>query len=236
MAVRTVLALLLLLAPLSTAAQTLLLEATADATLIETPDGSLANGAGPVFFVGRTNQDQYGVRRALLYFDVAAALPRRARIRDVRLTLYVSPSNPTPRRIALHRLLAGWGEGNSFASGGSGAPAEPGDVTWIHRVYDDELWVRPGGHFAARVSGSQQVAGSGFYTWEGTRKMRADVRLWLAAPHRNFGWILIGDEATRQNVKSFASREEPDSSLRPLLEIDYVLPGDQARGSLNQLE
>jgi hypothetical protein len=218
--------LLLLFAPLSSAAETLLLEATADATLIETPDGSLANGAGPVFFVGRTNQDQYSVRRALLHFDVAAALPRHVRIQDVRLTLYLSPSNPAPRRIALHRLLADWGEGDSSASGGGGALAGSGDATWIHRFYDHEFWVRPGGHFVRRASGLRDVAASGFYTWPGTRKMRADVRRWLAAPHRNFGWILVGDETTRQNVKSFASREESDVSLRPILEVHYLLPGE----------
>ena len=223
---RTGIALGLLLAAASATAETILVEAGRDATLIEEPDGALANGAGPVFFVGRTNQRQNSVRRGLIYFDVAAALPEKALVESVRVTLYMSPSNSDPSPIGLHRLLAGWGEGASFASGGGGDLSLPGDATWIHTFYDDGFWVKPGGHFIARASVSRDVAASAFYTWESTQKMVADVRLWLAVPHRNFGWILLGDEKMPQNVKSFASREEPDPSLRPILEVIYYLPGE----------
>jgi hypothetical protein len=223
--------LLLLFAPAAATAETVLVECARDATLIEDPGGGLANGSGPAFFVGRTNQAENSVRRGLIYFDVAAAVPRNARIESVRLTLYLSPSNSAPLRIDLHRLLAAWGEGASFASGGSGDFSAPGDATWIHTFYDDEFWVQPGGHFVARASASRDVAASDFYTWESTRKMIADVRLWLAAPHRNFGWILLSDETTPQTAKSFASREAPDPSLRPVLEVTYHLPrGEQHRG------
>jgi hypothetical protein len=229
-AMRSGIALLLLLTPALATAETVLIDAGRDATLIEDPDGALANGSGPVFFVGRTNQAQDSVRRGLVYFDVAAALPRNARVENVRLTLYMSPSNPGPRGIHLHRLLADWGEGASSASGGGGDFSAPGDATWIHTFYDDAFWVRPGGHFVGRASASREVGDTGFYTWESTRKMVADVRLWLAAPHRNFGWILIGDETTPQNAKSFASREEPDASLRPVLEVTYHLRGRRGAG------
>jgi hypothetical protein len=218
--------LLLLLIPALAVAETVLVEADRDTTLIEEPDGALANGSGPVFFVGRTNQAQNGARRGLIFFDVGAALPEKARVDGVRLHLYMWPSNADSRRIALHRLLADWGEGASFASGGGGDFSAAGDGTWIHTFHDGEFWVRPGGHFVARASASRDVEDSGFYTWEGTQKMLADVRRWRAAPHRNFGWILLGDETTRQSVKSFASREEPDPSLRPVLEVIYHLPGE----------
>ncbi|MGD8376129.1 MAG: DNRLRE domain-containing protein [Acidobacteriota bacterium] len=224
-ALRVGITVLLLAAPLSATAETVLVEADRDATLIQDPDGALGNGSGPVFFVGRTNQGQNSVRRALLRFDVAAALPRNARVLDARLTLHMTSSNPTPRVIGLHRVLADWGEGNSYAAGGSGDDAAPGDATWIHTFFDDAYWVSPGGQFVTADSGAREVGSSGFYTWEGTPKMAADVRMWLAAPHRNFGWVLIGDETTAQNVKSFASREESDPALRPALEITYSLPG-----------
>jgi hypothetical protein len=223
--VRTAIALLLLLAPALATAETVLIEAGRDATLIEEPDGALANGSGPAFFVGRNNQAQNSVRRGLVYFDVAAALPRNARVESVRLTLYLSPSNSGLRALRLHRLLSDWGEGASFASGGGGDSSAPGDATWIHTFFDDEFWPRPGGHFVRRASASQDVGASGLYTWEDTRRMLADLRLWLRAPRRNFGWILIGDETTPQNAKSFASREEPDPSLRPVLEVTYHRPG-----------
>lgn len=214
--------LLMLLAPVLASADTVLIEAARDTTLIEDPDGAQANGSGPLFFVGRTNQRRHSVRRGLVYFDVAEHLPRNARVESVRLTLYLPPTpNSARRRIDLHRLLADWGEGASFATGGSGDFSAADDATWIHAFYDDEFWVRPGGHFIARASASREVAASAFYTWESTRKLVADVRRWLAAPHRNFGWILLGDETTPQNAKSFASREEPDPSLRPVLEVSY---------------
>ena len=221
-----VLALVLLLTPAVVTAETILIDAALDATLIEETDGALANGAGPVFFVGRTNQRQSSVRRGLLHFDVSASLPRNARVESVRLTLYMSPSNSDPSPIGLHRLLSEWGEGVSFATGGGGDVSSPGDSTWVHTFYEDAFWVMPGGHFVARASVSRDVAAPAFYTWESTPKMVADVRLWLAAPQRNFGWILLGDETTPQNVKSFASREELDPSLRPVLEVVYHLPRD----------
>ncbi len=221
-----VIGLLLLLSAAPATAETIFVEATRDTTLIEDPAGALANGAGPVFFVGRTNQRQNSVRRGLIYFDVAAVLPEHARVESARVMLYMSPSNPAPHRIALHRLLFAWGEGTSYASGGSGDFSAPGDASWIHTFYDDAFWVKPGGHFVVRASSWRDVGTSAFYTWESTQKMVADVRLWLAAPDRNFGWILLGDETTPQNVKSFASREEPDSALRPTLELTYSLPGE----------
>jgi hypothetical protein len=215
--------LFLLLAPVWAAAETVLIEAGRDATLIEEPDGLLANGSGPAFFVGRNNQAANSIRRGLVYFDVAAVLPRNARVESARLSLYMSPSNASPRRIRVHRLLSDWGEGSSYASGGGGDLSTAGDTTWIHTFYPDELWVRPGGQFVPRASAARDVGASAVYTWESTRKLVRDVRLWLRAPNRNFGWILIGDEASRQNAKSFASREARDPSLRPLLEVTYRL-------------
>jgi hypothetical protein len=216
---------LLLVGP--AAAETVAIEANRDATLIEDPDGALANGSGPVFFAGRTNQTQNSVRRALLYFDVAAVVPERAVIERVALTLFMSPSNPESRRMALYRVQADWGEGSSSASGGGGAPSEPGDATWLHTFFDTDFWAHSGGQFIGRVSSRRVVAGSGFYTWESTNHLVQDVRLWKSAPKRNFGWILIGDETTRQTVKSFASREFSDPAFRPILEVTYRLPGER---------
>jgi hypothetical protein len=215
---------LLLGGPVS--AETVIIEADRDATLIEDPDGELANGGGPLF-VGRTAQDENGVRRALLHFDVAAALPEQAIIEDVSLTLHMLPSHPEVRRLRLYRVLADWGEGPSFSGGGGGAQAEPGDATWLHTFYDYDFWVHSGGQFVGRSSATLEVGDSDFCTWEGGSHLVQDVRLWNAAPHRNFGWILTGDETTYQSVKSFASREHADPVLRPALAVTYRLPGNR---------
>ena len=211
------------LAALPAAADTVRLEPDRDATLIEHPDGALANGSGPVFFAGRNNQINDSIRRALLHFDVAGALPERALIDGVSLTLYMTPSNPEPHTLRLYRVLADWGEGPSSASGGGGAPARPGDVTWLHTFWNTDFWAHAGGQFVGSDSSALEVGASGFYTWESTIHMVADVRLWATAPQRNFGWVLIGDERVRQSVKSFASRESMEPMQRPVLEITYQM-------------
>ena len=88
----------------SVTAETMLIEAGRDTTLIEDPDGALSNGSGPSFFVGRTGQTQNGVRRGLLYFDVAAALPDNAIVESAALTLYTLPGRSNLREIRVHRL------------------------------------------------------------------------------------------------------------------------------------
>ena len=217
--------LVLLLGTVPAVAAVVRLEPDRDATLIEDPEGALANGAGPALFAGLTSQGS--VRRALLHFDVAAALPERAVIERVVLTVFMAPSNSETRTLRLHRVLADWGEGPSYGEGGGGADAEPGDVTWLHTFYDTEEWVRAGSQFLGRASAAADVSDSGFYAWGSNPQMEADVRLWAASPARNFGWALLGDETARQSSKNFASREHPNAMLRPALEITYHAPGDR---------
>jgi hypothetical protein len=221
----TIFSMLLAACPLAMA-DTLTLEASRDATLIEHPEGALANGSGPAVFIGRTAQGENNLRRALIFFDVAAALPSHALVESASLTLFMTPSNPDPRVIRLYRVLADWGEGPSSSSGGGGAPSQTGDATWIHTFWDTDFWVQSGGQFLGRVSSQLVVSDSGSYTWKSTDHLVQDVRLWNVSPELNFGWILIGDEQTPQSVKSLASRENPDPSLRPVLEITYRMPGE----------
>ena len=220
-----VVSLVLLLGTVPVVAATVRLEPDRDATVIEDPEGALANGAGPALFAGLNSQGS--VRRAFLHFDVEAALPERAIIERVVLTLFMAPSNAETRTLRLHRVVADWGEGPSYAEGGGGADAEPGDVTWLHTFYDAEEWVRAGGQLLGRASAAADVSGSGFYAWGSSPQMAADVRLWAATPARNFGWALLGDETASQSSKNFASREHPSAMLRPVLEIAYRVPGDQ---------
>jgi hypothetical protein len=206
-------------------ADTIRIVADHDATLIESSDAGLANGSGPFFFAGRTNQAEGSIRRALVHFDVAGALPEGAIIEDVALILFMTASNPAIRLYTLHRVQDDWSEGPASSSGGGGAPALPGDTTWLHRSFDTEAWRQPGGDFLPEPSARLEIGDTGSYTFgpddaHGSR-LRADVILWAAAPHRNFGWALLGDETVPQGVKSFASRENADPSLRPVLEITY---------------
>ena len=112
------------------------LNASKDNTLYEKADGSLSNGAGQYFFAGRTNQGvPESVRRGLIAFDIAASIPAGSTINSVTLTLYMSRSNSGQgnQPVALHRLLANWGESTSDAGGQEGA----GDAAAI--AADDQV-------------------------------------------------------------------------------------------------
>jgi hypothetical protein len=220
-AARFAIGVIALACPFSARADLASVPASRDATLIEDAEGGLANGAGPVFFVGRNNAEVGSIRRALLAFDVGAAIPAGARVTRVEVELEVTPSNPDVFEVGLHRALVPWSEGPSSASGGGGAPSQSGDATWLHSDYDGELWDQPGGDFDAAPSAWATVGEPGLVVWEATPELVQDVQDWLDAPAANHGWILIGGEYEPQTAKSFASRESADEEARPRLLVEY---------------
>ena len=197
-----------------------------DATLIESATGALANGAGPHFFVGRTSQTNGSVRRAVIAFDVADRLPRGVRVTSARITLAMSQTNAGTESIHLHRVLTQWTEGSSVAEGGSGAAAQPGDVTWIHASFPGSPWAAAGGDFAPVPSASAVVGDPGLYTFGSTPELTADVQAWLDEPSANHGWILVGNEASASTVKRFDARESSDLAARPVLVVEFGRPAD----------
>ena len=116
---------LILTTGMAALADTILVEAERDATLIEDPDGARANGSGPAFFAGRNSQAQNSIRRGLIRFDLAGLLPPGAIVEEAWLELHALPGNPPSREVRLHRVLAFWEEGPSVSSGGGGAPRSP---------------------------------------------------------------------------------------------------------------
>ena len=210
----------------SAPAETAIVPASADNTLIESPTGAFSNGAGPAFFVGRNSQASNFRRRGLIRFDVAAALPPGVIVTRAELRLVLTPSNPPPIEIELHRVLADWGESESSATGGSGDDAAPGDATWLHTFFADELWAHPGGDFSPEASATLGVGDAGAYVWASTPAVVADVQAWLDFPEENYGWLLRSAEDVPTSAKRFASREEEDAALRPELVVEYEYPCD----------
>jgi hypothetical protein len=197
-----------------------------DNTLYEDTTGSLSNGAGAHFFAGRTNQPSGSIRRGLLAFDIAGALPPGATISSVTLTLNMSFTITGAQTVSINRVLADWGEGTSAAAGneGTGAQATTGDATWIHRFFNTTPWTTAGGDFASTPSSSQSVDALGPYTWGSTAAMVSDVQGWLDNPSGNFGWIIIGNESTTLTAKRFDSRQDPDTTVRPHLTVTFAPP------------
>ena len=92
--------------------------ASKDNTLYEDRRGRLSNGGGTHFFVGVT--DTGNIRRGLIAFNIAGAIPAGALITSVSLKLHMSQTIAGSQNITLHRVLADWGEGDSNAPGEEG--------------------------------------------------------------------------------------------------------------------
>lgn len=205
------------------AAEQAFLEAARDNTLFEDTSSYRSNGIGDGLFSGLTVNDE--LRRALIAFDIATAVPAGSQITDVQLQLNMSQQRNGPHTSALHRVTSDWGEGNSNSTergGGMGAPAAPNDATWAHTFYDTAQWTTVGGDFVAQSSASVAINGDGLVTWGSTAQMVADVQLWLDTPDSNFGWIVLTDEQTPGSAKRFDSREHLGLNTQPLLVVTYV--------------
>jgi len=205
------------------------LEPIKDNTICDDHDNDRSNGAGNYLHAGVADGrfiNDY-TRRALLAFDIAGAVPAGATITRVVLTLHMSMTTASERTVELRRVLADWGEGDSFAGRGEGEGtlAEPGDATWTHTFFDTGSWATPGGDFSAVVSASQPGAGVAFYTWD-SQDMIADVQAWLDAPETDFGWIILGDESEplRNTAKRSDSRTNPEPANRSSEGTAYPFP------------
>jgi hypothetical protein len=201
-------------------AEVVTLSPARDNTLFADANGDTSNGAGPALFAG--NNGQGLTRRALLRFDLAAALPPGAAIDSVALALTVSNApNSIPRTFTLHRVLRDWGEGSSYATGGAGAPAADGDATWQYAFYPTQPWFTSGGDIDDVASGARTLTGQGSYAWRGV-DLTADVQSWLSKPATNHGWLLRGEESGLNTARRFESREASEPADRPALTIYYT--------------
>jgi hypothetical protein len=210
------------------AAATITINPTRDGTLYESAAGTLANGAGENFFVGRTNQSTGSIRRGLLFFDVTV-VPAGSIITGVTLTLTESRGQSGERAISVFRATTGWTTSTSDAGGneGGGTTALTGDATWTSASLGTTLWTAPGGDFSATSSATTGVDGAGVYTWSGDGLI-ADVESWLKHGPDNMGWVLRGDESVGGTAKRFTTVEGAFAS-RPTLTITYIPePGSAA--------
>ena len=194
------------------------LVASRDNTLYEDTTGAWSNGSGRFMFAGLTNGGS--IRRALLSFDVANSGVQAGTIIDnVVLVLHMSRTTAGAKTVSLHRAVMDWGEAGSDATNneGRGAASQPGDATWIHTFFDTTLWSTAGGDFDSVASAGALVDGVGFYVWNTTARMVADVQSWLDNPTTNYGWILLGDESGSTSSKRFATGDITIPEFRPRL-------------------
>lgn len=205
-------------------ADTVTLNPVADNTLIEDPTGAYSAGASYNVYCGRVGSNGSGtLRRALIRFDLSS-IPAGSTVTGVQLRMYMSQGQAGTRPHSLYKVLASWGEAGSFSFGGAGAPAQPGDATWIHRFSPSTLWSTPGGDFAQSSSATQDITGIAWYTWGSTPGMVADVQSWVNDPQGNFGWMVRGEEVIQRTAKRFDSRQSSNPSTKPQLIITFTPP------------
>lgn len=227
---------LVLLSQQAVLAGTVSLNPSRDNTLIEqtNPNAQLSNGTGDIF-VGRTGQGgNISIRRGLIRFDVAGAIPSGATITAATLTMRDVMGNNGDRTVSLHRALQDWGEGTSFQAGGMGAAATNNDATWLYAFYNSAspgsspTWSTPGGDFDPSGSASTVVLGNNMgqahsFQWSGAG-MVADLQSWLDNPAANFGWLVRGDESVGMTAKRLNGRtlNNPSTDVPPVLMITFV--------------
>jgi spore coat protein A len=191
---------------------------------IYSENGTLSDGVGQHLFAGLTSNS--AERRALIQFDIAAAVPSGSTITAVTLTLRLDKTQTTNVAVALYPATADWGEAGSLAGGeeGGGGPAQTGDATWTYRLYATAMWAAAGGDASATASATTTVGTNLVdYTWS-SAAMVTDVQRWLDMPAMNHGWLVRAPGAAASDIKRFASRNNADSTVRPRLSITFTPP------------
>lgn len=206
--------------------ETILISPEKDNSIFQVTE-EFSNGMGPEIYTGTINLGLRWIRRGLIQFNFSD-IPEGSTITEVSLEMYCTKASAsgTDMNYNLHRLEKSWGESSSNASNGQGTPAEPGDATWIFRFFDEVspiLWIDDGGEFVASSSATLAVNdANAYYTWT-SNQLKDDVQDMLDNPDLNFGWIIRADDETIQGLgRAFASRENPDEDLRPVLTVSYI--------------
>jgi hypothetical protein len=215
----------------TTEATEVILSPSMDNTLIGPGTGANSNGAGDGIYAGQIGffGGSEDIRRGLLQFDLSE-IPADATITSVTLNMsVVKTPNDNTYEFSLHRSNESWGEGGSDFPGGVGAPAQPGDATWVTRFHPIIPWSVAGGDFATDSSSTTMISGLGDYAFAGD-DLIDDVQVWLDNPKLNNGWVILGEEGTSKTVRKFGSREYFDASKHPTLVVAYEeaggMPGD----------
>jgi hypothetical protein len=161
--------------------------------------------------------------RALLRFDVAAALPPARTIVSAHARADRPQDHRGPQPVRIHRLLADWSEGRPTARlEGAGGVALPATLHGPRARSAN----RCGPRWAAtsRPSRAPRPASTIHDAHLGPDARDGERRAALARrPDQNAGWIVIGAEGLSGSSKRFDSRTNP-SAAGPTLTIDFNPP------------
>jgi Carboxypeptidase regulatory-like domain len=158
--------------------------------------------------VDKVGWDSYGVRRALLYFDVQDSLPTGVEVLDSTMNLYLSAES-----TSANVQVGAYGLSKIFTT----------SATW-NAWFPPYTWDTPGGDYDAITAYDQEAVGGslGIYSWD----LSALTWEWYTNEIANDGILLKDvDETTGANLFSFNSGVA--SSNQPVLSIDYTTTIDE---------
>ena len=154
-------------------------------------------------------------RAAVLYFDLAD-LPPQAVISSAYLKLYTNPSSPNEyyiqEEVAAYRItdpdgLGDWdrAEADWFSRNSPWSNTGGGEITTVLSDPLDTIPVNPA------------ASATHWFNWDVT----SAVAGWNDGSFVNQGLLLATTDLNDTTVNYFSSSEEPDTTLRPILEITY---------------
>lgn len=201
------------------------------------PDNN--NGRNGSIYTGRN--DQGGIMRGLIRFDLPQTLQARATVSNVTLTMTTrglgsnGTAPPAPATASLQAVTTSWTEGNGIGNDAPtftvGDPCGTTGATWNQpNCTGGASWA--GGAVATTVSGQASVpaAISTAVVWDsataGNAGMVADVQGWLDDPTANQGWRIVSStEAVTSAAQRFYSAEGSDLPVTPRLAVTYACKG-----------
>ena len=189
--------------------------------------GNRGNGGGETFMVGSL---QGFTRRTLMDFNLEGQVPTGALVVNARLVMKVTNASVQPF-LAIFRVPGQWAEGTSTPESEEfGGEAITGDSTWLYRRYHETseqqrlAWKTPGGDFNYERPVFQGVGeGTDSTVAFTSADFVADVQSMVSLPDQHSGWFLLGEETTFGSAfQIYASRQNEDEALRPVLEIEFT--------------
>ena len=196
------------------------LNATAEATIVDSDTTAIGRGKA---FVGTTNFGQ--LRRALVRFDLSS-LPD-GEVATAELAVEITDlAAGGPFTAGVHRVLTDWNEGPALGGGRAGGiplPAGPDDATWSATGLGT-MWANQGGDFVATATSSRTMPGIGDTVFF---DVTDDVRAFRDGT-TNYGWILVSQsEGVSQQVAGL-STDDMVFSVEPMRLEVFIASGNPA--------
>jgi len=193
-------------------------EGTDDSTIYE-ESPTFSNGGYDSIFAGKTRGlELTTLRRSAIRFDLSS-IPSNAQVTAVTLSLVIAQSASSDQPHNLHPIQKDWDEGTVSGIQRGGA-SDPGDMTWADNMSGSSSWTNLGGDFGP--SSAQTFVGDAGNTIHfSSAAMASEVQGWIDAPANNFGWMMLGNEASLKTAKRFHSSEATLQANRPILTVVF---------------